>query len=95
MATTAELDRRLEELVKLYLEEYEGDGYTVGTFFAFAARCLLSAPIGAPVYLHREAEAYGHCLALAADQAWRVVVTARALKKRTKRRSKRRSLQGK
>lgn len=71
-----ELDRQLRELVKSYLAEYEGDGYTVGTFFAFAARVLLSVPLEAPIYLHREAAAYGRCIALVAEQAWQLIEQA-------------------
>jgi|WetSurMetagenome_2_1015567.scaffolds.fasta_scaffold10651_14 hypothetical protein len=88
MATTAQIDLELRKVVKLYLEEFSGDGYSIGTFFAFAAQSLLSAPTESPIYLKREAEAYGHCVALAADQAWRVVETAKAMKRRPKKKKR-------
>ena len=81
MATSEEIETLLGEAVKAYLAEFDCDGYTVGTFFAFAARALLSVPTGSPLWLQRESEAYGHCVALAAEQAWRVVEMAAAMKR--------------
>lgn len=78
MATSSDIEVQLRKVVDLYLAEFSGEGYNVGTFFAFAARALLSVP-DSPLWLQRESEAYCRCLAFSAEQAWYVISMARSL----------------